>query len=196
MSLFILWEDNAIGPIARFGPHVFLVACVASRMGVDRYRLMSSETIGGKPCAGNANVLRELQRGPLWDSVARVVTVLDSDAIHDRLPGIASRGAIADAEYDRWSDAVVADVRKRAPDDRQHQLEVCLLDRNLETLLSLLGRGARELDSALGKSRLHRDKILQRAAGDEGLVTRACEEMTSWGELVATVTQRLKNFTP
>lgn len=87
--------------------------------------------------------------------------------------------------------AVEAEVRKRAPDHGQAKLEVCLLDRNLETLLAVVGHGARELDEALGKSRLERDKLLQRAAGDEGLVEKACTEVPSWGHLVATVAQLL-----
>jgi len=43
MSVFVLWEDKAAGSITRFGPHVFLIACVASRLGTpDRYRLVKS----------------------------------------------------------------------------------------------------------------------------------------------------------
>jgi hypothetical protein len=193
MSVFVLWEDRAVGPVARFGPHIFLVACVASRLGMDRYKLARSQAIDGKPCAGNSNVLRELQRGPLWDSGVHVVAVLDTDELHDRLPGISSRRTVPDTEYPRWSDAVVAEVRKRVPDHGQAHLDVCLLDRNLETLLAIIGRGVRELDEALGKSRLDRDKILQRAAGDESMVHKACAEMPSWGHLVATVARRMSH---
>ena len=55
--------------------------------------------------------------------------------------------------------------------------------------MSVVGDGMPQLGSALGKSRLARDKILQRAAGDEGAVRRACAEMPSWEHLVATVTR-------
>jgi len=191
MSIFVLWEDRAIGPLTRFGPHVFLVACVASRMGVNRYELARSERIDGRSCAGNSNVLRELRRGLLWDSGAYVVAVLDTDEIHDRFPVIPSRRTIADAEYERWSDAVVTEVRRHAPDEGHPRLEVCLVDRNLETLLALIGQGAREVDGALGKSRLDRDKILQRASADESLIFRASAEMPSWERLVATVVRLL-----
>lgn len=187
MSVFVLWEDRAISPITRFGPHVFLVACVASRIGTDRYALARSQAIDGKPCSGNSNVLRELQREPLWDSGVQVVAVLDTDRLHDRLPGIRSRQVVPDTEYPRWSDAVVAEIRRHAPHRGQAHLEVCLLDRNLETLLAILGQGVRELDDALGKSRLDRDKILQRASSDESMVRRACAEMPSWDHLVETV---------
>lgn len=192
MTVFVLWEDSAISPIARFGPHVFLIACVASRRGVSRYDLARSEAVDGKPCGGNANVFRELKREPLWDSVTHVVAVLDTDEIHDRLPGLPSRRKVADAEYEKWSDSVVSEVRKQAPDRGHARLEICLLDRNLETLLSVIGHGVRELDDALAKNRLHRDKILQRAAGDDALVARACAEMPSWERLVATVTRLLE----
>jgi hypothetical protein len=194
MSVFVLWEDRAVGPITRFGPHVFLVACVASRIGMDRYQLARSHVIDGKPCAGNGNVLHELEREPLWDSGVHVVAVLDSDRLHHLFPGlIASRGAVPDIEYPRWSDAVSAEVRKRVPDHGQAHLEVCLLDRNLETLLALIGRGVRELDEALSKSLLDRDKILQRAAGDESMVEKACTELPSWGHLVAAVARRMSH---
>jgi len=192
MSVFVLWEDKAIGPIERFGPHVFLIARVASRLRVDRYQLMSSGAIDGKPCAGNANVFRELQRGPLWDAVAHVVVVLDTDEIHDRLPGILSRRKIVDTAYKQWSDSVASEVRKRAPEVRHSQLDICFLDHNLETLLALIGDGMPQLGSALGKRRLDRDKILQRAAGDETSVRRACAEMPSWEHLVTTVTRLME----
>jgi hypothetical protein len=121
-----------------------------------------------------------------------VVAVLDTDEIHDRLPGIPSRRRVADAEYEQWSDSVVSEVRKQAPDRGHARLEICLLDRNLETLLSVIEHGVGELDDAIAKSRLHRDKILQRAAGDDALVARACAEMPSWERLVATVARLLE----
>lgn len=193
MSVFVLWEDRAVGPVARFGPHKFLVACVASRLGMDRYKLDRSQAIDGKSCAGNTKVLRELQREPLWDSGVHVVAVLDTDKLHDckLLPGISSRRTVPDTGYPRWSDGVIVEIRKHAPDHGQARLDVCLLDRNLETLLAIIGRGVRELDDALGKSRLDRDKILQRAASDDSMVQRACAEMPSWEQLVETVAQRI-----
>jgi hypothetical protein len=84
---------------------------------------------------------------------------------------------------------VVREVRKQAPEVRQSQLEICVLDRNLETLLSLIGEGMPQLASALGKRRLDRDKILQRAASDERSVSRACATMPSWDHLVTTVSR-------
>ena len=194
MSVLVLWEDKSNGPIKGFGPQAFLIACVASRLAVNRHSLARSEAIAAKPCAGNANVLRELRRGPLWDSVAHVVAVLDTDELHDRLP-VASRRTIGDAEYERWSASVMTAVRSSAPPDCHARLEICLLDRNLETLVGVVGRGAREFGDALNKSRLHRDKLLQRAADDQDLLRRACAEMPSWDHLVTTVT-RLVCATP
>jgi len=191
MTVFVLWEDSAISPVAKFGPHVFLIACVAARLGTNRYELARSERIDGRPCAGNSKLFLELKRGPLWDSGAHVVAVLDTDEIHDRLPGIPARRTITDAHYGPWRDSVVTEVRKRAPEPAQHRLDICMLDANLETLLSLIGRGAGGLDDALRKDRLHRDKLLHRAASDEELVRRACAQMPSWDQLVATVARIL-----
>lgn len=86
MSVFVLWEDRALGTIEKFGPHVFLVACVAHELGVERHVLARSGTIGGKPCAGNGNVLGELKRSPLWDAAANIIAVLDTDKLHELLP--------------------------------------------------------------------------------------------------------------
>lgn len=191
MTVFVLWEDNAISPISKFGPHVFLIACVAARLGTNRYELARSERIDGRPCAGNSKLFLELKRGPLWDSGEHVVAVLDTDEIHDRLPGIRARRTIADGHYEAWRDSVVSEIRKRAPDQVQHRLDICMLDANLETLLSLVGHGALGLDEALRKDRLHRDKLLHRAASDDELVRRACAQMPSWEQLVETVARIL-----
>lgn len=67
------------------------------------------------------------------------------------------------------------EVRKRAPEVTQHKLKIGFLDRNLETVLSLVGRGMPELPRALAKGLLARDKILHRAAADEDLVRTAAD---------------------
>jgi hypothetical protein len=193
MTVFVLWEDKATGSIESFGPHAFLIACVASRLVVPaRYKLMRSKVLGGKSCRGNSNVLRELGNGPLWDSVMRVVAVVDTDRIHDRITGISSRRMISETAYESWSNSETSEVRKHAPQAAQAKLEVCFLDRNLETLLSLVGRGMPELPRALGKDLLARDKILHRAAADEDLMRKACAEMPSWEHLVTTVTELIQ----
>lgn len=38
MTVFVLWEDKATGSIESFGPHAFLIACVASRLVVPARR--------------------------------------------------------------------------------------------------------------------------------------------------------------
>lgn len=197
MTVFVLWEDKANGPIDRFGPHQFLVACVAARLvAIDRYELMRSQIISGKPCGGNGNVLRELGHGPLGNSVRHVIAVLDTDKLHHRVPGISARSAVADTEYNAWSDAAGIEIRKHASATVQDKLAICLLDRNLETLLSLVGHGTSALPAALKKELLERDKVLHRAAADQTLVHRSCAEMPSWGYLVSTVTRMVQLDTP
>lgn len=110
---------------------------------------MRSQAIGGKPCSGNSNVLRALRQEPLGNSARHVIAVLDTDKLHDRLPGISSRGTIPDSDYPAWSDSVTIEVRKLASVHVQSKLEVCLLDRNLETLLSLVGRSMPALPAAV-----------------------------------------------
>lgn len=111
-----------------------------------------------------------------------------TDRCGTRIPGISSRRTIASVDYKQWSDSVTGEIRKRAPEAAQNQLEICFFDQNLETLLSIVGKGMPELASALGKNLMARDKLLHRAASDSGLVSSACAEMPSWEHLVATVT--------
>ncbi|MBC7976014.1 MAG: hypothetical protein H7138_13665 [Myxococcales bacterium] len=191
MSVFVLWEDRAISPIAKFGPHAFLTACVAQRLGQDRHALRRSERLDGKSCAGNANVLRELQRPPLWDTGVHVVAVLDTDKVHHRVPSITARSAVAEHELARWADEVTAAIRSGAPSDARTRLDVCFLDRNLETLIALAGRGHPQLKQALGKDLLARDKLLYRAAADDALPAQICAAMPSWDHLVATAALHL-----
>lgn len=193
MTVFVLWEDKAVSPVKRFGPHAFLVACVASRLGMDRHRLMSSGVIQGKPCGGNGNVLRELGNEPLWASTMFVVAVLDTDEIHDRLPGISSRRMVTDSKHAAWLESACKAVQKHAPEAMHAQLEICFLDQNLETLLSLVGHAMPELSLALRKDLMARDKILHRAAADEALVRKACAEMPSWEALVTTVARLIRS---
>jgi len=68
------------------------------------------------------------------------------------------------------------------------RLTLCFIDRNLETLLKILGGASQEKDV------VQRDKVLQRAAGDPALIRRGLEQMPSWAKLVdtvATVTRQL-----
>jgi hypothetical protein len=125
--------------------------------------------------------------GPITRFGPHVVAVLDTDEIHDLLPGISSRRAVADSKYASWLDSAIDEVRKHAPQAVQSQLEVCFLDQNLEGLLAIVGHGMPELSRALGKDRLARDKILHKAAADEELVRKACTEMSGWEALVTTV---------
>jgi hypothetical protein len=108
------------------------------------------------------------------------------------MPDLASRRTVSDADYDRWSSSVEAWVRQHAPDHAQPRLHACLLDRNLETLLMAVGGGMTEPGGVYAKNRLDRDKHLQRAASDERLVRKACAEMPSWEQLVATVTRLVR----
>jgi hypothetical protein len=65
MTVFVLWENHAEAPIKFFGPHAFLVACVADRLQVDRFDLLRSDRIKGRSCNGNGGVFRELGPGRL-----------------------------------------------------------------------------------------------------------------------------------
>jgi hypothetical protein len=185
MTVFVLWENHATGPIHRFGPHDFLTACVADRVGRERHELRRSRTIGGSSRGGDSNVLRELHRRQLWHAVPALVAVLDSDKIHRKLGGDA-RGQVADAEFAGWSARMEERCRESLRGDPEvpyqaERLTICFLDRNLETLLEILE------GTTVGKDPIERDRILQRAAGDPAQIRRAAAAMPSWDHLVEVV---------
>jgi hypothetical protein len=184
MTVFVLWENHATGPIDRFGPHGFLLACVANRLSIDRFELKRSRAVMGRSCSGNGGVLRELGRRPLWDTAPHLIAVLDSDKLHDLVGGDA-RSQVARAAYPTWSAQMETRCRQRLGPHDEGKLTFRFLDRNLESLLEVLG------DDAGRKDVLQRDKILQRASSDAALIERASGVMSSWSALVETVVQRL-----
>jgi hypothetical protein len=184
MTVFVLWENHAAGPIDRFGPHTFLIACVADRLQVDRFELQRSKRIRGRSCNGNGGVLRELAPGrPPWDAARHLIAVLDSDKLHVLLDVEARR--VADPGLDAWSAQMEARCRARLGPHEDARLAFCFLDRNLETLLQILGHTSPE------KNVVERDKVLQRAAGDPVLIRRALEQMATWATLVEAVARRI-----
>jgi hypothetical protein len=187
MTVFLLWENHAAGPVDRFGPHAFLIACVADRLGVDRFELRRSERIRGRSCNGNGGVLRDLAPDrPLWNAAPHLVAVLDSDKLHKLLGGEA-RKLVADADYDAWAAQMEATCRKRLGPHEIARLTIHFLDRNLETLLEVLG------DTSHEKDIVERDKLLQRAAADPALLRRALDKMPSWAHLVDTITRLVRD---
>jgi hypothetical protein len=184
MTVFVLWENHAIGPIEKFGPHDFLTACVAQHLGVDRFMLRRSRTISGRSCGGNSNVLRELEEGPGWDIAPHLIAVLDTDKLHDLLRG-EPRKLIAETAYDAWAAEMAAKCRARIGTHDVARLTFGFLDRNIETLMKVLG------DDLVEKDVLRRDSLLQKAAADPVLIRRALDEMPTWAALVETVARRL-----
>ena len=79
-----------------------------------------------------------------------------------------------------------ARCRERIGPHDATRLTVHFLDRNLETLLEVLG------DTSGEKDIVDRDKLLQRAAADPTLIRRALDRMPSWGSLVDTVTRLVR----
>ncbi len=184
MTTFVLWENHSDGPVDRFGPHVFLVACVADRLQVDRFELHRLECIRSRSCNGNGGVFRELGRGHAWNTAPHLVAVLDSDKLHELLGGEA-RKLVAEPAYDAWAAQMEARCRERIGAHEAERLAICFLDRNLETLLQALG------DTSVKKNVVQRDKLLQRAASDPALIRRASEAMPTWANLIDTVVRRI-----
>lgn len=187
MRIYVLWENHATGSILQFGPHKLLLACVAERLGSDPYELARAALIGGRSCGGDGNVLRELGHPALWDSAPHLLAVLDSDKIHRRL-GTEARSRVPEGGYAAWAARTEVACRERIRSNQHYneaQLTICFLDRNLESLLEVIGgfSGKKEL--------IERDKILQRAASDPGLARRALEAMPSWAGLVDAVASKL-----
>ena len=187
MTLIVLWEDRALGPIHRFGPHAFLTACVASQLTRDPQGLLRSEAIQGVACAGNSNVVRALESPTLWNRASHVVAVLDGDKLHELL-GLTGADAFRLVPPDRraaWLGEREAQIRHRAADRGPDLLSVVILESNLESLLQVIA------GEPVKKDPLTRDKTLQRAFGDTALIRKAMVEMPTWATLVETVAARL-----
>jgi hypothetical protein len=143
----------------------------------------------GRSCNGNGNLLRELGRRPLWDAAPHLIAVLDSDKLHKLWAG-ASRQQVADPDYEIWATQMEAKCRERLGPHDAARLTICFLDRNLETLLNVLG------DTSLEKDVVQRDKVLQRAGADPGAIRRGMDGMPTWAKLVDTVAGRLAPRSP
>lgn len=185
MRMVVLWENHATGHIHRFGPHAFLVACVADRLQMNRFELLHTESIRSRCCNGNGGVLRELGRRSLWDAAPHLIAVLDTDKLHELLGGEA-RKLVAGPAYDAWSTKMEERCRERLGPHDAARLTICLLDRNLETLLEAIEGASVEKDV------VERDAILQRAAAEPALLRRALAQMPSWADLVETVAHRVR----
>jgi len=99
-----------------------------------------------------------------------------------------ARKLVADPAYDTWSAQMEEKCRERIGPHDAARLTICFIDRNLETLLKILG------DTSIDKDVVQRDKVLQRASGDLALIRRGLEQMPSWANLVeavATVSRQL-----
>ncbi len=184
MTVYVLWENHATGSIRDFGPHAFLVACVADRLGTNRFELQRQEVINGRSCNGNSNVFRELGRQPLWNAAPYLIATLDADKLHDLLGGTA-RKSVDQTGYAAWAAQMEAQCRARIGAHDAARLTVAFLDRNVESLLQVLGGDTIEKDV------VHRDTILRRASASPDLIHRASAQMPTWAALVDAVARRL-----
>lgn len=188
MTVLVLWENHAEGQAKRFGPHSFLVACVAAELGLpifDRFALQ--DRIAFRTCNGNNKLIGRLADDRLWDAGRHVVAVLDRDKIRKAIqqPATAS------------DDAVVAAIAALAVAGCRDRLEILLLADNVETLLGHVGAPEAQVQTARAKAtrnqaKLARDAILERAAADPVAFKHARAAMPSFDALVVAVSRRLR----
>lgn len=182
----ILYEDQRAAQIKAYGPHEFVLQCLADRMApLDRSDLQ--DVITANPRKGAPKIRQECKdeakRDRLYKTTRRLVAVYDRDRIKDVIATPAScTSGIRDAlrSESAWGDRLI----------------VVLLDRKTETVLDAIlaveGRGP-----LLSKPRPdERDKILLRAAWQHSPAERAAvlTAVPSLAYLVAKLEELLRDF--
>jgi hypothetical protein len=192
-TIVLLWEDSLASGMrpSQFGPHAFLVACIADVLSrterdwearwysVQRQISLRIESVA---CNGVDKLLERVPDPNLYRGGRRVVAIVDGDKIQDRLP---ARSPIA------------VQIRERAA--QPALLHAHVLDRNLEHLLGRIKQCGGTIEDAeleavvdkRGKGVLpRRDGLLHRHAGIDrrGVREAVCVEAggwTGWPALVA-----------
>lgn len=169
--ILILYEDSraAKGP---FGPHEFLLGCVADESGRSVYEVRALAK--ASPVRGAGNLLKALKHiDDLNRSVAgaHVLAIADSDRIRKHFS----------AAGPETTNLEIAE-RIRADSSAPDRLTVVLLERNLETVIEAIrgcdAEGSLDhalIQDALDKDLNARDRLLARVGRDPGRQqVRAC----------------------
>lgn len=128
----VLYEDSQARNNRNYGPHIFVVRCVADQVsGVDAWRLR--DLFEAHPMNGATKLLDELDRNACryLNSAREVIVVLDSDEIR-KILRLGTGAATQD---------VVTAVRSHAPADADRsRIAVFLLERNMEAIVSVVAK--------------------------------------------------------
>jgi hypothetical protein len=179
----VLYEDKR-GPVKEFGLHAFVLACVADRVGGDRWKLR--KLVDGNPRNGVGKLIASCREeaADLCPSGERLFALVDEDRICDHVN-------VAKSDCRR----LVAEAIKEgstAPD----KVDVVLLRQNLETVLAAIGEGGvgDPKEAIQTKDHTLRDQLLHRAAAAQDRGSRDCilEKVQSLERLVERITLVVK----
>lgn len=189
----VLWEDSSDDKPANYGPHAFLVACLADAFAARAedpigcwYERRRGGLVESNPRGGVDKLLADLTNPQLYRGGRYVVAVVDGDRIRERVRG---SGPLQDQICARAAQPAAT--------------RAFVLERNSESLIRRirdLGGSITddELERACHKKELSdRDKILGRFADAHDqcdLRARVCQrtsDWTGWPDLVAWLTTHL-----
>jgi hypothetical protein len=168
----VLYEDSVGSTPKDFGPHNFVLACLADRLDTSLWDLRGS--VDGHPMNSNSKVRAACEKPQLFDRNALVVAVYDADRAHTLagLPAAACKRQL---------------TAKLRPAHERGSLRVVLLESNVETLLAAVLECAHLPALADGKPNpAQRDAILNAHLTDATRHVRECvmQEVPSLAYLV------------
>lgn len=120
-TVLVLYEDSPGALPVAFGPHRFVLQCLADRLGLPWWEL--GGLVLGQPKKGNSQLRRACREARLYDLNRVVIAVYDDDRIRTML------GVAADACIQQVTGA----LRKEAV--RPERLRVVLLERNIDDVV-------------------------------------------------------------
>lgn len=181
--VLVLYEDSvAVGSTPKdFGPHNFVLACLADRLAAPLWELR--RRVDGQAKNSNTKVRAACDKSQLFDRNTLVVAVYDDDRVRTLagLPATACKRQVTE---------------KLRPGVAGERLRVVLLHSNVETLLDAVLACARRQRSSDGKPMpLERDALLNGYLKDDTRHVRACvlQHLPSLAYLVDKLAAALAN---
>jgi hypothetical protein len=184
MIVTILWEDQLGAEKMGFGPHEFLLSCLADRLQVERERLV--KLVESHPKKGNSNVRKALQKdGRRLARSGLVFAVIDRDKVH----ALWSRG-------DRPSNCM-SGISQRFRKEAEADYDLIFLIDNVESLMQAVCGALEEPFSGHKPPPDERDLLFKAISWSTPRQRQAaCDTCPSFDRLVRRVANAVQNVIP
>ena len=168
--LTVLYEDSLASRPTNYGPHSLLLACVADKLGCNRWDPRLKTGVQASPKKGDSKLRAALAEDvPRLSNCGGVAFVFDLDHVRDCF-GLPSTSCLRT-------------VLEAIKQDASVRFQVVLLDRNTETLVKACADALRLPCPC--KKPVERDRILNRAAAaDVSVREKILDDCPSFRRLV------------